>query len=395
MRLFGGCLAVLTATWASACSPLSGTRNATSDAPSDTTSLERSFFQPVAKELTAFVPLGADTLLLGFADGSVDRMTPTGASQGVRSADGRAIVALSVLTEGRVAILVADTLAVLDAYGDLLWQVGGVGSPWVFGRDALVSDADGHLWVKRAPLVHEVARWEAFEDGHPVRTIVVERETGSCNDPDPARFASGRHRDLRARYLPMSRASLTAGLEILTGCPATYRFERRTMDADAPAEFEGRRRPVGVAPEELQAFVTTWIAQMNNSGRDGRWEWSGEELPELKPVYHRLLDDGAGRTWVWTSQPSEPIAAPPSWPLAGLPDVLWLESRRGSFDVFSPTGRIEEVVQLPAEVPYSPFGDVPELMLRGDTVWAPVADSTGVVGIGRYRVTRVATTTDR
>jgi hypothetical protein len=146
--------------------------------------------------------------------------------------------------------------------------------------------------------------------------------------------------------------------------------------------------PTPVPDEERSAFGVTWTIQMRQLHKDAvrQWGWLGAAIPSTKPAYHRLLIADHGDVWVWPTAPSLRVASPPTWPLVGLPAVIFTEPRTGTFDVFGPDGSFRGRVKSPDEVAYTGLVDTPDPVIRGDTVWAVVADSLGARSVARYRV---------
>ncbi|MEZ4424695.1 MAG: hypothetical protein R3E98_14895 [Gemmatimonadota bacterium] len=332
---------------------------------------------------------GRGIVWVGTHDGRVLRLESSEAPAVVAwQGDTPASRIVGLATQGE-QLFVRDTAAVvaLDPSGRALWRAAVPAAPSVYGRDALVATPGGAL-VATVQLDHPPFSRAAvrIDNGDVVDTIAVETSGVACMEPRPSRFGSGRFVDLRVRYVPMVHLSVGDDGSVLTGCTASYSIHRR-LPSGPDVEIERRFRPVATAPDERDSFVKTWTAQMNNSGRaDLPWVWEGAELPLLKPAFQRLLGDATGRTWVWPSQPSVPLESPPTWHLAGLPAILWTEPRTGAFDVWDEDGVLLGHVRLPSNVPFSPFGELPEPFLRGDTVWAFTADSTGWTGVGRFEI---------
>jgi hypothetical protein len=64
----------------------------------------------------------------------------------------------------------------------------------------------------------------------------------------------------------------------------------------------------------------------------------------------------------------------------------WQLAFNGSFDVFDADGSWRAVVRLPREARYSGFPTEPEVVIRGDTVWAVALDSLDIQYVVRYQV---------
>jgi hypothetical protein len=199
---------------------------------------------------------------------------------------------------------------------------------------------------------------------------------GACRQKPDEHFRSGGFADIRQRYLPtVQQALLPAGGKVI-GCNADYTFH--IVDTGGRVtRVRHERTLVPVSDEERRSFVLAWTLRMRNADGGPNWSWQGDPLPAWKPAYQRILTSSDGRIWIWPAQPSQSVPAPPQWVLIGGPKKLWVEPGHGAFDVFATDGTFIGSVALAGELGYSPFSVTPVPVVRADTIWLVVADSTG------------------
>ena len=304
------------------------------------------------------------------------------------------ITGLAGLPDGTLVVRAdsVDRILLLEETGSLLGEDTLRLGPPLDHRDALVVSDSGNLFVGLGPRyrIEEASRRPLFLSMNSrlqaLDTLFLPAHLSDACPFRPRRhFRAGRFEDLRARYYPMARWTLHPAGYLVAGCPEAYRFE--LLRPHTPLlRVQMNATPVRVPVRERHAFQGSWVKQMQYGFRGELWGWEGPPVPEEKPFYHRLLAAGGGRVWVWPSAPSVPTPTPETWALAGLPDTIWVEDLAGTFDVFDPEGELEGHVRLPAEIPYSPFLDIPDPIVRGDTIWAVTRDSTAAVSLARYRV---------
>ena len=99
-------------------------------------------------------------------------------------------------------------------------------------------------------------------------------------------------------------------------------------------------------------------------------------IPEVKPPFKGLFVDQSGRIWVQLHQPAEPVES-----AAEGAETAWREPI--VFDVFEPGGRYLGQVHAP-----SGFRTLPQPVIRGDMVWAVVAEPDEVPNVVRFRIDR-------
>lgn len=117
---------------------------------------------------------------------------------------------------------------------------------------------------------------------------------------------------------------------------------------------------------------------------DYRWTWGGPVIPEVKPPFKGLFVDEDGRIWVRLHQPAEPVESAAEESAADESaaegaETAWREPI--VFDVFEPGGRYLGQVHAP-----SGFRTLPQPVIRGDMVWAVVAEAGELPNVVRFRI---------
>lgn len=112
---------------------------------------------------------------------------------------------------------------------------------------------------------------------------------------------------------------------------------------------------------------------------DYRWTWGGPVIPEVKPPFKGLFVDEDGRIWVRLHQPAEPVESAAEESAAEGAETAWREPI--VFDVFEPGGRYLGQVHAP-----SGFRTLPQPVIRGDMVWAVVAEPGELPNVVRFRI---------
>jgi hypothetical protein len=283
----------------------------------------------------------------------------------------------------------------LDADGSLVESHPLTPGLVAHGRDAVSVDNEGDIWLAITPseeLLADTLRFprpvygRVTADGLADTIWVGNPSADRCVTPSHAHFRSGWFEDIRVRYFPKVKWALGPDRSVATGCPAAYEWS--IARAGSITRVSAGRAAPAVGDDERSSFGVTWTLQMRQAHEDDReeWGWMGAAIPSVKPTYQRILVADHGDVWVWPTRPSERVAAPPTWPLVGLPAVIFTEPRSGAFDVFAPDGGLRGHVRLPDEVAYTGLVDTPDPVVRGDTVWAIVADSLGAKAVARYTV---------
>jgi hypothetical protein len=175
--------------------------------------------------------------------------------------------------------------------------------------------------------------------------------------------------------------------DVRGGPSATWR------EGDPVASIRHSAPPVRVHDAERSDWRRS-ITMFNRSpspGRNSNWQWSGPDIPRVKPPIRALTVDRDGRIWVRLSQQglldsSVPIPTRPATPAEsyGLDAPRrWPEPL--AFDVFEPTGRYIGQVRFPPDVGLTAHGGT-SYAVAGDTVWAVIQDQDDVPTVKRYRI---------
>jgi hypothetical protein len=324
------------------------------------------------------------------------------------AADGRTVTAPrlpAAWDSARVSAVAVDRrgdLLALDSEGrlarfrdDVLVEETRVETgPLLWGSRALEVDTSGGIWIGIHPghrpehlaVTYPRPIYRRLTPGEPDTLWLPDRLAEACPVMPERRYQSGWYEDFRARYVPFVLWTMGPGGAIVAGCPAEYELE---LDSRAPKPTRVRMDgwiPVGVSERERRDFDLTWAVMMSTRAGPDQEPWDAAPLPDHKPAYTALLTGTDGRIWVWTAQPSATVPANPTWPLAGLPDVLWIETGSGTFDVFDPEGQLEGHVRLPPGFRFTPTPTTPEPILAGDTVWAATVTADGAPAVTRYVV---------
>jgi hypothetical protein len=210
------------------------------------------------------------------------------------------------------------------------------------------------------------------------------RFTHRCPVLSSREFQAGWFEDVRVAYIPKVQWALDRAGRVIAGCPATYEFDINEPGG-AVRRVSRSWDPLFATDDERAAFKAGQTFAMNESGYFERWSWSGPDLPGERPAYQRLVPAADGRIWVWPSQPMIPRELPTPRP-RGLPAVIYEESRTGVFDVFGPDGQWIGAVRLPPSLPYVPWPETPDPVIRGDTLWGVTVDSLEVEYVARFEV---------
>jgi hypothetical protein len=308
-----------------------------------------------------------------------------------------AVSGVGVLADGRVAVRESTSGRVsvhrTDGQEEASWTVSPGRPP--HGREALLVEADGTLLFGIRPELGPDAPPVSFPRPVFVRTTVSgevldttwvgPEVTTECPTLSEGHFRAGWFEDIRVRYVPKALWAAGPDGTFVFGCPARYEFTVRRPGA-SDRTVSRSWRPHAVSGRERSDFMALWTVQMNASGARQGWQWRGPPLPETRPAYQRILVADGGRVWVWPAQPSHQEPAPPDWPVAGLPAVLWTEATTGAFDVFGADGRLLGHVRLPSNLPYAPQPNTADPVIRGDTIWAVTVDESRSYAVERFLV---------
>ena len=166
------------------------------------------------------------------------------------------------------------------------------------------------------------------------------------------------------------------------GLSTDYRIDLFRVGAPV-LRIEREWTPVPVLDEEDEERRTRIRQGMQQ--QYGSWRWNGPPIPDTKPPFRDIVADFDGRIWVLVSQLARPTMTEQ--------EAREEEQRSGrrplrfeepfGYDVFDAEGRFLGHVRMP-----DTFRDEPELLARGDTVWAVVRDELDVPSIVRFRMVR-------
>jgi hypothetical protein len=238
---------------------------------------------------------------------------------------------------------------------------------------------DGSLWVgvnprygDREVIPHPRPVFvRVGDDGSYPDTIFTPARLGDdCPTLSARAHARGFWEDARAPFVPKAKWSLASSGELVIGCPRRYAFE--------VLHHDGRVTRVSRPWTPL----TLPDAERDFRERFGR----GGALPELRPAYATLVPTEDGRIWVWPTQPNIREPLPPETIEQFGVTHTWVIGYRGAFDVFDADGTWRAVVRLPEGARYSGYPTEPDVVVRGDTIWAVARDELDVEYVVRYEV---------
>jgi hypothetical protein len=188
--------------------------------------------------------------------------------------------------------------------------------------------------------------------------------------PYDATYRAGFWEDKRIPWFP-SVASALDSTGLAWGCSGEARFHVVSAQGGDTVVVSWPHIPLPVSEDEKE-FYRGWSPL--------------PELPDVHPVFARLIRSADGRTWVWPNQP--PTEWTPSQDVqaaAGVTTALRF-GRQGAFEVFDVDGRWLGSVALPEAVRYDGYPSTPRIRIRGDTIWAVRYNELDVQSIGRYHV---------
>ena len=132
--------------------------------------------------------------------------------------------------------------------------------------------------------------------------------------------------------------------------------------------------PIPISDDERAARRA--VVERRMQARDPRWEWSGPDVPRVKPPIKGVLVADDGRLWVHVSVPSERFSPPAD---ASPTDEASLPFREPPlYEVFEPDGTWLGRVRLPEGVRLH--------AMRGDIVWGVTTDADDVPTARRFRI---------
>ena len=174
--------------------------------------------------------------------------------------------------------------------------------------------------------------------------------------------------------------------EVIRGISDRYAIDVVRPDGSV-VRIEREFEPAPATREERAALYRAIDRQARQI--DYRWTWGGPVIPEVKPPFKGLFVDQSGRIWVRLHQPAEPVApealgASEADTLAAPGEAEGAETTWREpivFDVFEPDGRYLGQVHAP-----SGFRTHPQPVIRGDMVWAVVAEPSELPNVVRFRI---------
>ena len=155
------------------------------------------------------------------------------------------------------------------------------------------------------------------------------------------------------------------------------------LRGDGPTRIEREVERVPVNPDEKSDLRDQMLGILRQV--DPGYQWTGPDIPQLKPSYRELTVGDDGRIWVRLSQPSEVVpdserATPPQVPQGAQapprPTRLWREPT--VYEVFEPTGEFLGRLAVPRRAHL--------LRMRGDRAWGVTLDSMDVPYLTRFRI---------
>ena len=190
-----------------------------------------------------------------------------------------------------------------------------------------------------------------------------------CPTLSTIQYARGFWEDNREPFVPKVKWALGPDGTFVVGCPASYHFYIHRTDGEV-VRVARARAPVGVTQEE----------------RDFRERFPMPRAEATLPAYAKLIASGGGRIWVWPSQPGRKEPVHPDVAASFGVTHTWVMSWQGAFDVFTDEGDWLAVVQLPPGARYSGYPTEPNVVIRGDTIWAVEQDALDIQTVVRYEV---------
>ena len=151
------------------------------------------------------------------------------------------------------------------------------------------------------------------------------------------------------------------------------------LRGDRPIRIEREVERVPVNPEEKSDLRDRMLGILRQV--DPGYQWTGPDIPDLKPSYRDLAVGDDGRIWVTLYQPSELVPAaeqstPPPGPAMPTPARTWREPTL--YEIFEPTGELLGRLAVPPRTRL--------LRMRGDRAWGVTVDSLDVPYVTRFRI---------
>lgn len=304
------------------------------------------------------------------------------AGQGAGPGEVRYATAMDATGSGKVAVLDLGNVRVSVFGGpSALWSTRMPEGFPAYREGGITFHDDGTLWVAVNP-PYPATGGITFprpvfarvrDDGAFVDTVYVPASaTNGCPTLSDAQHRAGFWEDRRDPYVPKVKWALGPDGTFVVGCPARYSFTIRSPSG-ALTRVVREWSPVAVSDEE----------------RDFRNRMPVPHAGTTLPAYAKVIVPGDGRIWVWPRQPDVKEALPPDVVKRFRVTHTWAIASQGVFDVFDTTGNWLAVVRLPREARYSGYPTEPNIVIRGDTLWAVAQDSNDVEYIVRYDVSQL------
>lgn len=281
----------------------------------------------------------------------------------------------------------SDTLALVDLGNARVSVFGGHSAPWLTQmpkgfparlQGGLSFHDDGTLWIAITPPFPasggipfpRPAFARLRDDGALVDTVFAPASAiTNCPTLSDASNRAGFWEDQRDPFVPKVKWALGPGGTFVVGCPASYTFTIRSRSG------------------ELTRVVRAWSPiEVSREERDFRDRMPVPHAEATLPAYTKITVPGDGRIWVWPRQPDVKTALPREVAERFGVRYTWGVSSHGVFDVFDTRGRWLAVVRLPEEARYSGYPTEPNVVIRGDTLWAVAQDANDVEYVVRYEV---------
>ncbi len=301
------------------------------------------------------------------------------AGPGEGPADVDYVIAMDVARDGRLAVYdYGNAVIKLFDGGDVTTVRRPDGYPRYRGG-GLRFHEDGTLWVGVTPpfpeeggIRHPRAAFTRLAGGGDfVDTVYTPRRLGDdCSTLTDYAHVAGFWEDNREPYVPKAKWALGADGRLVIGCPRRYAFDV-LLDGGRVLRVVRPWTPVELSAEEK--------ALHERYGRTG-------PLPDLRPAYASIVLPDDGRIWVWPTHPNVREALPRETVERYGVTHTWTIAWQGTFDVFDPDGRWRAVVRLPEDARYSGYPTEPDVVIRGDTLWAVATDDFDVEYVVRYEV---------
>ena len=289
------------------------------------------------------------------------------------------VVAMSASGSGRVAVVdISNRRISVFSRGHPTWSTRlGRGHP-PYREGAITFHKDDSVWIETSanyPLAGGIGHPRAVYvrldgDGSSVDTVFTPPSAATqCPTLSSIEHAAGFWEDRRDPFVPKVKWALGPDGTFIVGCPSSYQFS--IYQEDGPVLKVTRERPPVIVTPEERAF---------------REERPVPKAEGALPAYSRLLAPDGLRIWVWPRQPNVKRALQAEAAERFGVTHSWVLPWQGAFDVFTTEGDWLAVVKLPPKARYSGYPTEPNVVIRGDTLWAVELDDFDVPTVVRYTV---------